>query len=89
MIACNQTLATMLTDQLCRGMDDNDVFAIQLENSVILVSGLIPWSIAGGVPLSSIGALSSSMLLACYLYFVPAWTLLRAVFRKKQTAASV
>lgn len=87
MIACNQTLATMLTDQLCRGMDDNDVFAIQLENSVILVAGLIPWSIAGGVPLSSIGAPSSSMLLACYLYFVPAWTLLCAVLRKNQTAA--
>ena len=78
MVSCNQTLAIMLSHQLCRDLDqDARDHALDLEDSVVLVAGLVPWSIAGAVPLASMGApIASSMALAVYLYAVPAWRLL-------------
>ena len=52
-------------------------------NTAVQVAGLVPWSIAGGVPLASVGAPSSSMLLGCFLYLVPAWRLLVEARKKK------
>ena len=72
MISCNQTLATMLTHQLCTDLEkDKRRMAIALENTVIVIAPLIPWSIAGSVPLSVIGAPMSSIAAACYLYLLP------------------
>lgn len=77
MVSCNQTLAIMLTHQLCRELEPDDgAMAIHLENSVVVLAPLIPWSIAGAVPLTTIGAPASSLLLACYLYLVPLWSFL-------------
>ena len=74
MIACNQTLATMLTHQLCHTLTpDEDIFAAYLENSVILVAALIPWSIACAVPLSTVEAPLSAAVAAFYLYLLPVW----------------
>lgn len=85
MISCNQSLATILSFQLCRGtVPDRKRLAIHLEDTVILVAGLVPWSIAGGVPLASVGAPTSSMLFACYLYLVPLWRLAGSFIEKKR-----
>ena len=79
MIACNQTLATMLTAQLCGDMaKDAPTLANDLEDSAIVVSPLVPWSIAGSVPLSTIGAPTGALLFACYLYLLPLWRLGRS-----------
>lgn len=76
MIACNQTLAIMLTHQICgREGEDKQAFAIDLENSVIVIAPLVPWSIAGAAPLSSMSAPMLSLAAACYLYLIPAWQL--------------
>ena len=76
-IGCNQTLAIMLTHQLCSGLEKGkDRMAISLENSAVVVAPLIPWSIAGAVPLDSDGAPLSSIALAFYLYLIPVWYLL-------------
>lgn len=84
LIACNQTLAIILTHQLCEGVEEDKwTFALHLENTAVLVAGLVPWSIAGGVPLASVGAPSRSMLLGCFLYLVPAWRLLVEARKKK------
>lgn len=78
MIACNQTLAIMLTQQLCdRVEQDKKRFAIHLENSVVVIAPLIPWSIAGGAPLASMGAPTAALLAACYLYLLPLWNLIQ------------
>lgn len=78
MIACNQTLAIILTDQLANEIEtDKKRFAIALENSVVVVSPLIPWSIAGGVPLATIEAPTASILFACFLYLLPLWECVR------------
>lgn len=77
MISCNQTLATILTHQLCRDVEpDHQEMAMYLENTVIVMAPLVPWSIAGAVPLATIAAPTAALLLACYLYLVPVWNLL-------------
>lgn len=76
MIACNQTLNIMLTHQLCEGLFDDDAqMAISLENSAVVISPMIPWSIASAVPLASVGATAASIGFACYLYLIPVWNL--------------
>lgn len=84
-IACNQTLAIILTNQLCKDLEkDNSKMAINLENSVVMIAGLIPWSIAGAVPLASIGAPLSSLFFGFYLYLIPLWRLILELFNKNK-----
>lgn len=84
-VACNQTLAIMLTQQLGAGLyrssssDDETAAsstpesrqAIDLEDSAVIVPAMIPWSIACAVPLSIIGAPMASIAAACFLYLLP------------------
>ena len=84
MVACNQTLTTMLTHQLCGHLvGDSGDLALDLEDSAIVVAPLIPWSIAGAVPLSVVGAPTGAMLYACYLYLLPLWRLAGSFVRKR------
>lgn len=72
MISCNQTLTIILTHQLCNKVtSDNYQMANSLENTAVVVAPLIPWSIAGAVPLATISAPTSCILAACYLYILP------------------
>ncbi|MBQ6147216.1 MAG: sodium:proton antiporter, partial [Clostridia bacterium] len=50
--------------------------AIDLEDTAVVVAPLVPWSIAGAVPLSAVGAPGTAVLLACYLYLLPVWRLI-------------
>ena len=87
MISCNQALAIMLTHQLCVDTEpDPETMASHLENTVVVVAPLIPWSIAGAVPLASVGAPTACILTACYLYLLPIWNYMVAIrnHRKKQ-----
>ncbi len=78
MIACNQSLATLLTEQLCGELyTRRSDMALDLEDTVIVIAPLIPWSIAGAVPLASIGAPESSIFFAVYLYLLPLYRLVR------------
>ena len=78
MAACNQTLAILLTDQLCRAhYDDEKDLALDLEDTAAITSPLIPWCIAGAVPLTMVGAPTTALLLACYLWLLPLWRSLR------------
>ena len=91
-VACNQTLAIMLTDQLCSHLEcDKDRFAIYLENSAVVIAPLIPWSIAGGVPIASSGSPTNSLLAAFYLYFVPMFGLLvhRTVYDAREAKKDI
>jgi len=87
MIACNQTLAVMLTQQLCGEKNaDPAAFANDLEDTAVVVAALVPWSIAGGVPLAAVGAPSSAILFACYLYLLPLWRLAGSLAKKRRAA---
>ena len=85
MISCNQTLAIILSDSLCSKLEkDKQSFAIDLENSVVVIAPLIPWSIAGAVPLTSAGAPTASLFAACFLYLLPLYTLVMKSVRKNK-----
>ena len=87
-VSCNQTLAIMLAHQLSSETEkDGKKMAYYLENTAVLMAPLIPWSIAGGVPLSSIGAPSLCLLTACYLYLVPLYNLAINLLKKKLKTA--
>ena len=74
MVSCNQALAIMLTHQLCVDTEpDPETMASHMENTVVVVAPLIPWSIAGAVPLATVGAPTACILTACYLYLLPVW----------------
>lgn len=76
-ISCNQSLAIMLTNQLCHPLEnDRAQFASDLENTAVVTAPLIPWSIADAVPLVTVGAPILSILTAFYLFLVPLWNLL-------------
>lgn len=86
-IACNQTLAIMLTHQLCEQLEkDNEKLALTLEDTSVVIAPLVPWSIAGAVPLTTVGAPMTCMLTAVYLYFLPLWNLLLSFVQKKKQA---
>lgn len=78
MATCNQTLSSILTYQLHKDAAANNYqLAIDLENSTIVVAGLVPWSIACAVPLATVGAPDASIWFAFYLYLLPLYNLLR------------
>ena len=86
MISCNQALAIMLTQQLCMDTEpDPETMASHLENTTGGGAPLIPWSIAGAVPLATMGAPTGCILTACYLYLLPIWNYAVAIreHRKK------
>ena len=83
-IACNQSLGTILTNELCGELVEKQKMAITLENTVILLVGLIPWNIAMDVPLKAIDVGFVSGFFAFYLYFLPLWNLFLGVMEKKK-----
>ena len=87
-IACNQSLGTILTNELCGELVEKQKMAIILENTIILLVGLIPWNIAMGVPLKTIGIGITSGIYAFYLYFLPLWNLFLGVIKEKNKIKS-
>ena len=84
-VACNQTLTIMLTEQLTGDLKtDSEDFANNLEDTAVVIAPLIPWSIACAVPLTSVDAPVISVLFACYLYILPLCGLIRSFIRKYQ-----
>lgn len=99
-LACNQTLTIMLANQLCGELyterDSHEERrggaagsrAIDLEDSAVVVSPLIPWSIAGAVPLATIGAPASAIAAATFLYLLPACRLVASLRSARRCDAS-
>jgi Na+:H+ antiporter, NhaC family len=79
---CTQTIAILLTQQLVekkyqqkeRG---NDKLAIDLENTVVVISPLIPWNIAGLVPATILMTDPGFIPFAFYLYLLPLLNLMQ------------
>lgn len=83
-IACNQSLGIILTYELCEELEDKQNMAIILENTIVLLAGLIPWNIAMAVPLKTIDIGLMSGLFAFYLYFLPLWNLFLGIIKEKR-----
>ena len=83
-IACNQSLGIILTYELCEELEDKQNMAIILENTIVLLAGLIPWNIAMAVPLKTVDIGLMSGLFAFYLYFLPLWNLFLGIVKEKK-----
>lgn len=73
---CNQTIGIMIQSQLSDGLygsdeEERNMMMLDIENSVVLVSGLVPWCIACSVPLSMMGADMRSIFTGFYIWMVP------------------
>ena len=76
MVACNQTLSILLTYDLCKDIErDKAQLAVGIENTAVILSPVIPWSIAAAVPLTATGAPTACLVFAVYLYLLPLWNL--------------
>ena len=82
-IACNQSLGIILTNELSEELVDKQERAIILENTIVLLVGLIPWNIAMDVPLKTLDVGFMSGLFAFYLYFLPLWNLFIGTLKEK------
>ncbi len=86
-VACNQSLSSILCCELCGDLyTEREQLALDEEDSVVVVAALIPWCIACAVPLSAVGAPSSAVLAACYLYLLPLWRLAVSFVKRKGAA---
>ena len=86
---CNQTLAVILTYQFEHKIYEKYKLnkyrlALDLENTVIVISALIPWNIAGAFPAAALSADSGFIIYAFYLFLVP----LINLFTKKMEISS-
>ena len=71
-VSCNQTLGIMLTKQLCAPLGQNGKeMVLPLENGIVLLAAIIPWSIAGSVPCAIMGVGPECLPYTFYLYMVP------------------
>ena len=82
-IACNQSLGIILTNELSEELVDKQERAIILENTVVLLAGLIPWNTAMVVPLRTLDVGIISGLFAFYLYLLPLWNLIVGIVKEK------
>lgn len=86
---CTQTIAVVLTSEImkvCYDQGENDQFSLDIENSGILISALIPWNIAALVPTTTLNvSIAGYVPYAVYLYILPL-VYLTATRIKKQKA---
>lgn len=89
---CNQTIGAIMQSQLSSSLygdepAEREAKMLHMENSVILVAGLVPWCIASSVPLAMLGSNAASIPIAFYLWLVPAFTLIASLKKGKKSAA--
>lgn len=86
-LGCSQTFAVMLTHMLnkkaYKNNDlDNSCAAIDLENTAIMVSAIVPWNAALLVPMTILGTDVTCMPYLMYIYLLPIYNLLYLKLRK-------
>ena len=75
-VFCNQTIGIIMCRQ-CMGGNYPDTeqgridLMLDIENSVVTLSGLVPWCIACSVPMGMLGLDLRSLPFACFLYLIP------------------
>lgn len=73
---CTQTLSIILTNQLVKKQYKKDgvskyELAVDIEDTSVVLSPLIPWNIAGAVPAATLGVGMGFIPYAVYLYIFP------------------
>ncbi|MCF0253353.1 MAG: hypothetical protein HUK26_03350 [Duodenibacillus sp.] len=75
-LCCNQALPIMLMKDLAGHLrSDKRELMLDIEDSVVVIAALVPWSISCAVPLSSAGAPVGSIAAAFLVYAIVLWRL--------------
>lgn len=88
MLFCNQTISAIMLSNLSDDLyGDTEAERknkmLDMENSVILVAGLVPWCIACSVPLAMMGVDARAVPFAFYLWLLPLYRVLIGFIRKR------
>lgn len=90
---CTQTIAVIITSEImkvCYGRGENEQFSLDIENSGILVSALIPWNIAALVPTTTMNVSTAGYIpFAVYLYILPLVYLIATRFKARKADVTV
>ena len=75
-VLCNQTIVIIMTYQVMAKVYEDEgaskeELAMDIANSGVTISGLVPWCIACSVPLSMLEVGPSALPYACLLYLIP------------------
>ncbi|MGN0681353.1 MAG: Na+/H+ antiporter NhaC family protein [Candidatus Fimisoma sp.] len=75
-IFCNQTVGTLMCSDMLKkpyldGGGTKEELAIDMENSVILIACMLPWTIGCSVPLALLGVDMRALPFAVFMYAVP------------------
>lgn len=90
MVLCNQSVVAVMGEQLVaesyrKQGASNGEKALDMENSGVVLSALIPWNIACSIPLQMMGAGVGSVIYAVFLYVLPiCYGLTKTKFYPKQ-----
>lgn len=82
-VFCNQTIGAIMQSNLSAELygdseEEKNSKMLDMENSVIMIAGIVPWCIASSVPLSMLGADASAIPFGFYLWLIPIWWLIRS-----------
>ena len=87
---CNQSIAVVMTVDVMKDIyKENKItkeeFALEVENSAIILPALIPWNIASYIPAMVILELNTLRYIpySFYLYFIPIYILITKIFFNK------
>ena len=85
-VGCSQSFAVMLTHMLNKkayekNRLDNSCLAIDLKNTAIMISALVPWNIDLLAPLMILGTNAACIPFLFYIYMVPITNLISIGFK--------
>ncbi|MGH4138520.1 Na+/H+ antiporter NhaC family protein [Clostridium sp.] len=92
-VGCSQSVAVMLTHMLNKKAYEknglaNSCLAIDLENTAIMISALIPWNIALLAPIIILGTNATCIPFLFYIYMVPITNLISIGFNSNKKSNS-
>lgn len=88
-LGCTQAISILLTNQLIGSIYknkkiDNEELALDIEDTSVVLSPLIPWNIAGAVPAAALTATVGFIPYAFYLYLIPLCDLIIKGYKKRK-----
>ena len=86
-VFCNQTISAIMLSQLSEPLyrpEEKEEKMLDLENSVILTAGLVPWCIACSVPFEMMGVGTRGVLFAFYLWLLPACFCVKRLWERRK-----
>ena len=90
-VFCNQTISAIMLSQLSEPLyraEEKEEKMLDMENSVILTAGLVPWCIACSVPFEMMGVGTKGVLYAFYLWLLPACFCVKRLWERRKRKIS-